>query len=243
MTYPVDSHRSGNARMKIHQARHAAVRVHAAGTSGLLLDAATSTGFDDSVQERIWALASALAAPSAPHGVREVVPGVNNLLLVFDPLVLHPSDARRHLLSAWEAARPARNAGREVEIPVVYGGAHGEDLKDVAAATGLSVDEFVKRHSEAMYSVSCIGAMPGFAYLSGLPPKLSRPRRDIPRTRIAKGSVILGGSQAGIMPFDAPSGWHLLGHTAVELFAPTRAKPCLLSPGDRVRFCVLGVSP
>lgn len=130
-----------------------------------------------------------------------------------------------------------------MEIPVVYGGAHGEDLKDVAAAAGLSVEEFVKRHSEAVYSVSCIGAMPGFAYLSGLPPALSRPRRSVPRTKIAKGSVILGGSQAGIMPFDAPSGWHLLGRTAVELFDPSRTAPCLLSPGDRVRFRVLGISP
>ncbi|MET0290579.1 MAG: carboxyltransferase domain-containing protein, partial [Pseudoxanthomonas sp.] len=31
-------------------------------------------------------------------------------------------------------------------------------------------------------------------------------------------------------------GWRLLGRTPLTLFDPTRAQPCLLSPGDTVRF-------
>ena len=218
-----------------------AVRIHAAGASGLLLDAACGAAFDDGVQQRIWALGATLSAAAQP-AICEVVPGVNNLLLVFDPLVLHPADARVHLLAAWNASTAAPSAGRDIEIPVVYGGAPGEDLQAVAQAARMPVAEFVRRHSEAVYAVSCIGAMPGFAYLSGLPPELAQPRRAVPRTRITKGSLILGGGQAGVMPCDAPSGWHLLGHTDTALFDASRAAPCLLAPGDRVRFRVLGIA-
>lgn len=220
------------------------VRVHPVGASGLLLDAATGGELDAGVQERIWALAELLGAATwRERGVRDIVPGVNNLLLVVDPLVLHPTDAKRALLAAWQVATPRPGTAREIDIPVQYGGAHGEDLREVAQATGHSVEEFVALHSSATYSVSCIGAMPGFVYLTGLPAALFRPRRSTPRARVPKGTVILGGSQTGVMPVDAPSGWHMLGHTAVGLFDLAQPTPCLLSPGDRVRFRVIGITP
>jgi hypothetical protein len=33
-----------------------------------------------------------------------------------------------------------------------------------------------------------------------------------------------------------PGGWHLIGRTPLALFDPARESPCLLAPGDRVRF-------
>jgi allophanate hydrolase subunit 1 len=33
-----------------------------------------------------------------------------------------------------------------------------------------------------------------------------------------------------------PSGWHMIGRTEAVFFDPLRDPPCLLKPGDRVRF-------
>ncbi len=210
-------------------------RVHAAGCGALLFDVAQSA-FDPGTQARLWALASSLAGPEAPAGVRDIVPGVNNLMLVFDPLQLHPVQARAQLLQRWNQARADALPGRDIVVPVVYGGPGGEDLEWLAARVGLNVEALVQAHVAATYAVACIGAYPGFAYLSGLPAELAQPRRSVPRARVAAGSVMIGGAQAGVMPCDGPSGWHVLGRTDLILFDPNRARPCLFTPGDRVRF-------
>ena len=72
-----------------------------------------------------------------PEGLREAVPGMASLLLVFDPLIARPEELFGLIETA--AARPARlPSGRRVEIPVKYGGAEGPDLKsrDPPAAEG-----------------------------------------------------------------------------------------------------------
>lgn len=216
------------------------IRLHAAGVGALLLDVSGAT-FSSELQQRIWTLAARLSGSQAPEGVREAVPGVNNLLMVYDPLVLPSAQASEELRQWWQQAVADPRGGREVEVPVIYGGEYGEDLGGFAAELGLSVDELVRRHSAVTYTVTCIGAMPGFPYLAGLPPELARPRRTVPRTRVEGGSIMIGGAQGGIMPITGPSGWHVLGRTTLSLFDPHRRTPCTFMPGDKVRIKVLEV--
>jgi 5-oxoprolinase (ATP-hydrolysing) subunit B len=212
-------------------------RLSTEGAGAILLDAAGAV-FSDDIQSRIWAVASCMLKAD---GVAETVPGMNNLMIVFDPLAVAPEVVERQLLQAWQTVVPDAVAGRDVDIPVVYGGATGEDLAVLAEHAGLSVDEVVRRHSEAVYSVAAVGAMPGFVYLSGLDPALAMPRRAVPRMKVEIGSVIIGGAQAGIMPCTAPSGWHIIGRTEVPLFDPLRDPPSACKPGDRIRFGVIEV--
>jgi allophanate hydrolase subunit 1 len=37
-----------------------------------------------------------------------------------------------------------------------------------------------------------------------------------------------------------PGGWQLIGRTPLVLFDPASEPPCLLAPGDRVRFRAIG---
>ncbi|MCM5555568.1 5-oxoprolinase subunit PxpB [Pleomorphomonas sp. NRK KF1] len=208
-----------------------------AGTGALLLDVAIGGAFDDARQARLLALAANL---DGVEGVEDIVPGMNNLMVVFDPLLVDAGEIERRLAQGWAGAVAADEAGREHEIAVVYGGA---DLQETAAHLGLAVADVVERHSTAVYKVAAIGAMPGFPYLSGLDSTLAMPRRAVPRQGVPKGAVIVGGGQAGIMPITAPSGWHILGHTDFVLFDPHRAAPATLRPGDTVRFTVAGVKP
>ncbi|MBP1858136.1 5-oxoprolinase subunit PxpB [Rhizobium herbae] len=212
-------------------------RLSTEGAGAILLDAA-DTVFSDDIQSRIWAVAAWMLKVG---GVAETVPGMNNLMIVFDPLAVAPDAIEHQLLQAWQTVVPNAIAGRDVDIPVVYGGATGEDLAVLAEHAGLSVDEVVRRHSEAVYSVAAVGAMPGFVYLSGLDPALAMPRRAVPRMKVEIGSVIIGGAQAGIMPCTAPSGWHVIGKTKVPLFDPLRDPPSACKPGDRIRFRVIEV--
>ncbi len=130
----------------------------------------------------------------------------------------------------------AEDAPRLVEIPVCYGSEYGPDLEDVAALHELTSAEVIRRHSAPPYRVQFLGFLPGFAYLSGLPPGLETPRRDTPRLSVPAGAVGIGGAQTGVYPLESPGGWQIIGRTPLILFDLNREPPALLRAGDRVRF-------
>ncbi|SAK39215.1 allophanate hydrolase subunit 1 [Caballeronia fortuita] len=211
-------------------------RIHPLGDTALVCEATPPATLD--CQRRIWALAE--HGRLMPH-VIEVVPGMNNLTIVFDPLSADYESLAAQLESGWDAAEAADMQGAEIEIPVRYGGADGPDLTALAEHTGFSVDEVVKRHTQAEYVVFFLGFQPGFAYLGGLDPALAMPRRAEPRLDVPAGSVGIGGAQTGIYPAASPGGWQLLGRTELKLFDAARNPPTLMQPGDRVRFTALEV--
>jgi KipI family sensor histidine kinase inhibitor len=214
-----------------------APRISLAGSGAVLLDGATGA-FSDAVQHRVWAVGK---AAMAIHGVCETAPGMNNLLVLFDPLIIDVADVSESLRSLWARTNASPVVGKQHMIPVVYGGARGEDLAGWAAHCELPVDTAIARHAACTYTVGSVGAMPGFPYLSGLDPKLAWARRSVPRMKLNKGDVIIGGAQAGIMPITAPSGWHVIGRTDVTLFDANASPPVLLQPGDTIRFVVAGI--
>jgi KipI family sensor histidine kinase inhibitor len=121
-------------------------------------------------------------------------------------------------------------------IPVCYGGTFGEDIEDVAAYAGLSIDEVIRRHSAAEYRIYMLGFLPGFAYLGGLDPSIAVPRLETPRIKIPAGAVGIGGSQTGIYPMDSPGGWRFIGRTPVRPYDAGRDPPILYRAGDHIRF-------
>ena len=222
----------------------AAVRISAAGVGAWLLDVGAER-VCLATQQRLWSLAAPGSALRAAPWFSECVVGVNNLLLVFDALRAEPAAARAQLLQCWQdsADQLQDQAGATHEIAVDYDLSDTGDLAAIAEHTGRSRQQVVQLHSGAEYRVACVGSMPGFAYLVGLPQALATPRRARPRAAMPRGGVIIGGAQAGIMPCTAPSGWHLLGATEVDAFDPLRAVPCLFAPGDRVLFRAREVRP
>jgi KipI family sensor histidine kinase inhibitor len=163
---------------------------------------------------------------------------MNNLTLILRRPIVDMDAVSKRILDSWKHLDIGQLSGRDIDIPVVYGGAGGPDLDVIARHTGLSTAEVIRRHSEGEYVVYFIGFMPGFAYMGGLDPQLATPRQDEPRLSIPAGSVGIGGEQTGIYPLASPGGWQLLGRTALPLFDPTQNPPTLLRPGDRVRFTV-----
>jgi len=184
------------------------------------------------VRRLVWLLqAEPLAA------VRNLNPAYCSVLVTFDPAHATHAEMSRALTRYLERLETvALPEARRIEIPVCYGGEGGPDLEAVAAHCGLTAAAVIERHAGGDYVVDFLGFTPGFAYLSGLDPRLATPRLETPRRRVPAGSVAIGGSQTGVYSFATPGGWRLIGRTALKLFDPEREPMALVAIGDGVRF-------
>jgi inhibitor of KinA len=212
------------------------------GDRALLIEAGDV--IDPATTARVASVAARISG-DPPPGVSDIVPAFCSVALHYDPEALRaeakdraPYDAMverlQALLMDLDSAEPFE--GRVFEIPVVYGGEHGEDLAWLAQTCGLTEEKVVEIHSGATYFAFSTGFAPGFAYLGTVDPQLRQPRRDKPRVRVPSGSVALANGFTGVYPLELPGGWHLVGRTPWQLFDVEREPPALLAAGDRVRF-------
>jgi inhibitor of KinA len=207
--------------------------------------------FEDAPQETLDEVLGAFQQlrTAAIAGVIELAPAYTSVAVFFDPITVakatETSDQvfdwlatriRAALAGGTELGRTGLSPSRTIEIPVCYDAEFALDIDDVAHRANISPGEVVRLHSAAEYRAACIGFVPGFPFLTGLPKKLATPRRDIPRKEIPPGSVGIGGAQTGIYPLRSPGGWNLIGRTPWRLFDPGKSPPVLLRAGDRVRF-------
>lgn len=190
-------------------------------------------GFDLSAQRRIWSLARLLQSDAA---VEALIPGVTNLLVLFRHIPEDEAAVRASLHAAWDQAQAISPQGKLIEIPVYYGGEHATDLDAVCRHTGFSAREVVRRHHQSEYTVFALGSAPGFGYLHGLDPQLATPRKKVPSLSMLKGTVTIGGAQAGVSALTGPNGWNAIGFAELEVFDPMAESPALMAPGDRIRF-------
>ncbi len=190
---------------------------------------------DSAVSGRVMALDAALQEARIP-GVVETVPTYCALMIHVDPVLVDMQSLRDRICELAKAFSGKRKPGRCWQVPVVYGSRRGVDLEAVAAHCRLTPDTVIKLHSETAYTVSMIGFLPGFSYLSGLAPGLAVPRRSEPRLSIPPSSIAIGGAQTAIGSVEGPSGWHLIGRTPVRPFMPGREPVFLFEPGDQIRF-------
>ncbi len=171
--------------------------------------------------------ALARAVRAWPHVV-DIVVGPTDVGVYFDD-VTPDVNAR---IAALENVRDAREAAREVQLHVRY---DGPDLDEVARWLRMPRAEVIALHAGARYTVESIGFAPGFAYLSGLDPRLHVPRRQTPRPRVPAGALAIAAGYTAVYPFDSPGGWNLIGSLADDapMFDGHGAR---LQLGDRVRF-------
>jgi inhibitor of KinA len=170
-------------------------------------------------------------------GVIECVPAYTSIGIFYDPAKIRYSKLEKMVYCILESATGLKPISPIVyNIPVYYGGKTGPDLQYVAKYNNLSEKEVIHLHSNKEYLVHMIGFVPGFPYLGGLNKRISSPRLERPRAKIAAGSVGIGGDQTGIYPAEVPSGWRIIGITPLTLFDIEDDKPSLLSAGNYVSF-------
>lgn len=177
---------------------------------------------------------------AAPAWLQELVPAYRSIAVHIHMRFagISPLQASEELICALKGFDTTAEAvdAKIVELPVIYGGEYGPDLEISAARSGLTVPQFIAKHSEAEYEVAMIGFAPGFPYLSGLPAELSQPRHETPRLSVPAGAVGIAGGQTGVYPVASPGGWQIIGRTPARLFRPDDTEPFLLASGDRIKF-------
>jgi KipI family sensor histidine kinase inhibitor len=204
-----------------------------AGDSALVVE--LGDAIDPTVNARILALEAAVLA-AKPIGLVETVPTYRSLMVQFDPLTFDVDAFIAFARGTLAGLGQAKVEGQRWRVPVVYGGAFGIDLEEVAARHGITTSKLIEKHSAPIYRVYMIGFMPGFTYLGGLDQSIAVSRRPDPRPMTPAGTISIGGVQALVAGAAMPSGWHLLGRTPVRTFMATRTPAVLFAPGDEIVF-------
>ena len=154
-----------------------------------------------------------------------------------DPAVTAYEIVRRKLLGALKRGTDlGQRTAREVTIPVRFGPDEALDIQGIAEHSGMSPDEAVSIFLSRTYRVFMLGFLPGFAYMGTVDERIAVPRHSSPRKKVPKGSVGIAGRQTGIYPAESPGGWQIIGVTDLELLTGEPSAPCVLQPGDNVRF-------
>ncbi len=188
---------------------------------------------------RICLAAADMLRDAGLPGVIDIVPSFTAVAVHYRPTGDGPtfSQLSARIERALAAGiQPDASAGREIEIPVCYGGEHGPDLPEVAERAGVSPDEVIALHSGPESMVFMLGFAPGHAYIGIHDERLAIPRRPTPRMSIPAGAVAVANRQTVIYPGNLPGGWSVIGATPLVLFDPAREPAALLAPGDRIRF-------
>ena len=212
-------------------------RIDPVGDRCLLVGLGTTV--DPETSARVHALVERLRERPI-EGVRDIAPAFTTVALHYQPECLGPRPfARLKELLLERLAAPieiGRAEARVIEVPVCYGGEFGPDIDEVATKCGLSLEQVIALHLGSPHRVYMLGFAPGFPFIGGLDAALAMPRRVTPRTQIPSGTVAIARDQTCIYPLQTPGGWNLIGRTPLRLFDPTVEPPCLLRPGDTIRF-------
>lgn len=208
-------------------------RLKPAGDTALIVEFGDQ--IDRDVNDAVLTLARDLEAAEL-DGVMEIAPTFRSLAIYYEPLRLPLADLSQAVDRLCNRARRGPKPGRFWRLPVCYDRSLAPDLEAVAAATGLTTDQVVERHSAETYHVYMLGFLPGQAYLGDLVKELELPRLPTPRPRIAAGSVAIAMAMTCIFPQETPCGWHLIGASPIPLWRIGRDAQPLLQPGDKVRF-------
>lgn len=170
--------------------------------------------------------------------ITEIIPSYRAVMLHFDFLKASKEEIIDDLkLNELDLDKQSSTESRRIiHIPVVYGGAYGPDIENVAQHHDLSVEDVIKRHTENAYLVYMLGFLPGFPFLGGLDEKLHTPRREEPRLKIDAGSVGIANNQTGLYPLDSPGGWQIIGRTPIDVFNQYRKPMCVYEAGDKIQF-------
>ena len=176
------------------------------------------------------------------NGIKDIILAYDTLTLVYD--ILHfdsnPFLFAHTILEAFNNASKNNIVSIErrsmIEIPVCYDESLGIDLENAVKALNCSIDELIQQHSEKIYTVYCLGFLPGFAYMGEVPHAIQLPRHPSPRSKVLAGSVGIAGKQTGIYPMNSPGGWQIIGRTPIKIFDPTSTSLTLFKAGDQVRF-------
>ena len=169
------------------------------------------------------------------EGILNCTPSYNKLIINFDLKKINATKILDFLKSINFSELNLSHNKKEWTIPICYDFAM--DLGNMSKVLKIDKDEIINIHSKTVFFIYMIGFVPGHPFMGDLDSKLFLNRLKTPRVKIAAGSVGIVEKFCNIYPYESPGGWNIIGKTPIKLFnKKDRNRPCLLSPGDTVKF-------
>ncbi len=169
--------------------------------------------------------------------ILEVVVSYNSLLVIYGSSIENFYDAVLELKTCVPELISSHDIKKKLwTIPVCYDSEVASDLECYCRFKELTKEQFIRVHSDRIYTVYFIGFLPGFLYLGGLDEQLFVSRKSKPSLHVPQGAVAIGGRQTGIYPQNSPGGWYVIGRSPLSFFDSKKRTPCFVSPGDKVKF-------
>jgi len=169
----------------------------------------------------------------------EVVRGMNDLTVKYDPLGMSGDEAELQFKRLWETPFSTGSLSEAVlPLEARFTENDGPDLEMVAGKLGMNSEDVPHWLAQRNYRVTMMGFQPGFAYLEDCEPAHlpTLARLDAPRQHVAAGSIGFLGGRACIYALDGPGGWPIIGRVREPLFRRDNSHPFLLKPGQLLRF-------
>ena len=169
------------------------------------------------------------------EGILNCTPSYNKIIINFDLKKINAAKILDFLKSIDFSELDLSQNKKKWTIPICYDFAM--DLESMSKVLKIDKDEIINIHSKTVFFIYMIGFVPGHPFMGDLDSKLFLNRLKTPRVKIPAGSVGIVEKFCNIYPYESPGGWNIIGKTPTKLFNKKDSnKPCLLSPGDTVRF-------
>ena len=169
------------------------------------------------------------------EGILNCTPSYNKLIISFDLQKTNSKKVTNFINSIDFANLNFTKERKEWNIPICYD--FEMDLANMSKELKLDKEKIISIHLKSTYFVYMIGFVPGHPFMGDVDPKLFLNRLKTPRVKVPAGSVGVVEKFCNIYPYESPGGWNIIGRTPIKLFNNRdNAKPCLLSPGDTIKF-------
>jgi len=169
------------------------------------------------------------------EGVLNYTPSYNKLIISFDLKIINLSKITNLLQSVDFSKINISKNNKNWIIPVCYD--FEMDLDNMSKTLKIEKEEIINIHLNTDFFIYMIGFIPGHPFMGDLNSKLFLNRLTTPRVKVPAGSVGIVEKFCNIYPHESPGGWNIIGRTPIKLFdSLNETKPCLLSPGDFVKF-------
>ena len=168
-------------------------------------------------------------------GILNYTPSYNKLIINFDLEKINSSKIIDFLKLVDFSKLNLSQNNKKWTIPVCY--EFEMDLENISKTLKINRDEIINIDLNTDFFVYMVGFIPGHPFMGDLNSKLFLNRLKTPRVKIPAGSIGIVEKFCNIYPHESPGGWNIIGRTPTKLLdAQNESSPCLLSPGDSVKF-------
>jgi len=169
------------------------------------------------------------------NGILNYTPSYNKLIINFDLEKINSSKILSFIKSVDFSKLNLNQKNKNFLIPICYD--FEMDLENISQILKMDREEIINIHLNTDFFIYMVGFIPGHPFMGDLDKKIFLNRLKTPRVKIPPGSVGIVEKFCNIYPYESPGGWNIIGRTPIKLFnKKNESNPCLLSPGDSVKF-------